>query len=257
MVPVPLLWLRKLPVALILVIALCLGPVAQAEPAAPASLTIGLDDRRHPLADRQGQGAWAGLEIDLVRLLAAELGQVPQVAEIPHGAGLAILESGQVDALVTLGPALADPATAPRRVSPAYATLALAVYPLRGAPLDNPDLAVCSLAEQVSAPVLDKLVDWHVLELASVEALLIRMADGDCRSVAVPLGLDVPRSVATGLLLEAGEGLSLDLHLLVRDGDEVTRRRLSTALSTLAARGDLAALAQRWGLASAAPDVRP
>lgn len=216
---------------------------AQAQP-----LVFGVAEDRRPLSFRTEAGAWAGLEIELSQALAAMLDRAPMVAAIPEAAELAVLDSGQIDALMTLGPALAAPDVDALRVEPAYAELSIMLLPARGAPLENPDLALCSFADQISAAVLSKLTGRLVLDHASVDTLLISMADGDCGAIGVPVAELPPVRVATGLEVDLAEVRSQPLHLLVRKEDRALAASLSHALRELAANGTLDALAERWGL---------
>ncbi len=218
-------------------------------------LRVGLDPTFPPFAAADGAEAW-GLDIDLARALAAELGLEAQFTYFGYDGLYDALTTGQVDVLVS---ALV---VAPERTQDVAYTTAyfdagqVLVVPANSAAGGMADLDGQSLAVELGALGHVEARTWQerlpalaVTTFGSADEALAAVAAGTADAAlvdSVSARLYLRDHADSGLMRLDPPVVSEPYAAAVRIGDRMLLRRLDDALDTLERAGQLEDMTRRW-----------
>ena len=218
-------------------------------------LRVGLDPTFPPFAAADGAEAW-GLDVDLARALAAELGLEAQFTYFGYDGLYDALTTGQVDVLVS---ALV---VAPERTQDVAYTTAyfdagqVLVVPTNSAAGGMADLDGQSLAVELGAlghvearAWQERLAALTVATFGSADEVLAAVAAGSVDAAlvdSVSARLYLRDHADSGLMRLDPPAVSEPYAAAVRIGDRTLLRRLDDALAALERSGQLEDMTRRW-----------
>jgi len=218
-------------------------------------LRVGLDPTFPPFAAAEGPDVW-GLDVDLARALAAQLGLEPQFTYFGYDGLYDALTTGQVDVLVS-ALVIAPERTQDVAYTDSYFDAGQALFVPPGsavagmADLDGRTLAVelGALGHVEARAWQERLPGLAVVTFGSADEALAAAASGAAGAALVDSvsGRLYLRDHAGSALLRLDPPVAPEPYAVaVRIGDRTLHRRLNDALASLARSGQLEEITSRW-----------
>ena len=218
-------------------------------------LRVGVDPTFPPFAAAEGAESW-GLDIDLARALAAELGLEPQFTYFGYDGLYDALATRQVDVLIS-ALVIAPERTADVAYSNSYFDAGQVLVVPAGSPITGEaDLDGRALAVELGALGHVAAQSWQrrrpelvVITYGSVDEALAAVADGATDAALVDgVGgrLYLRQPTAGGLTRLDPPIVPEPYAMAVRIGERTLHRRLNEALDGLARSGRLEEITNEW-----------